>query len=226
MKYKLGFAIVTGLLSGALFSAAAVAEDELPQITEEGLHLLQDRDLAVVYAKPGVDLGVYNRVLLVEAGVAFKKNWQRDQNRSRLKVSSSDMDKIKNGVAELFYQVFAEKLSEAGYELTEDLDEDVLIVRPAIVNLDVTAPDTMSATRSYQVASSAGEMTLYLELYDAFTNDLLGKAMDRKKDRDSGFYTWQSKVSNRQAARRIMQNWADVLVNALDEAHKAAGGSE
>ena len=88
-----------------------------------------------------MDLGVYNRVLLVDATVAFKKHWQRDQNRSRIKVNTKDMEKIKTGLAELFEQVFAEKLSEAGYELTEERAEDVLVVRPAIINLDVYAPD-------------------------------------------------------------------------------------
>ena len=136
------------------------------------------------------------------------------------------MEKIKTGLAELFEQVFAEKISEAGYELTEELAEDVLIVRPAIINLDVYAPDVATASRTYQITTSAGEMTLYLELYDSVTGDLLGKAMDRKRDRNTGFATWQTKVSNRAAARRILQDWADVLVGALDKAHEAADGED
>jgi len=212
------------MLVGLLASFSAIAEQELPAVTEEGLHLVQDSNLAVVYAKPDVDLSVYKRVLLIEAGVAFKKNWQRDQNRGLIKVSSGEMKRIKADVAELFHQVFAEKLSAGGYELTEEAADDVLIVRPAIVNLNVYAPDVMTAGRSYQVTTSAGEMTLYVELYDAVTGDLLGKAMDSKRDRDSGFATWQTKVSNRAAARRILQDWADVLVGALDRAHAASGG--
>ena len=141
MKPKIELFITTGFLVGLLASFSAFGKQELPQITEEGLHLMQDTPLAVVYAKPGVDLGVYNRVLLVDATVAFKKHWQRDQNRSRIKVNTKDMEKIKTGLAELFEQVFAEKLSEAGYELTEERAEDVLVVRPAIINLDVYAPD-------------------------------------------------------------------------------------
>ena len=224
MNNRIGIAMTFALLLGPWISVSALAKEELPQVTEEGLHLVQDSQLAVVYAKPDVDLSVYDRIYLVEASVAFRKNWRRDQNRSHLKVSSRDMERIKSDLSELFHQVFAEKLSEGGYELTEELEDDVLIVRPAIVNLDVYSPDVSSPGRSYQVGTSAGHMTLYVELYDAPTNDLLGKAMDRKQDRDTGFATWQNKVSNRQAARRILQGWADVLVKALDEAHQAVSG--
>ena len=225
MVSRFNYALAVSMMFGVLASFSTQADQELPAVTEEGLHLIKDSKLAVVYAKPEVDLSVYSRVMLVDAGVAFKKNWQRDQNRSnRFKVKTKDMERIQRDLAELFRQVFAEQLSAGGYELADERAEDVLVVRPAIVNLDVYAPDVSSPSRTYQITTSAGEMTLYIELYDAPTMDLLAKAMDRRRDRDTGFATWQSKVSNRAAARRILKDWADVLVQALDNAHGAAGG--
>ena len=77
----------------------------------------------------------------MDAGVSFEKNWQRDQNRSYShKVSAKDMERIKAELAELFNEVFTEKLQEAGHDLTNEVADDVLIVRPAIVNLNVKAP--------------------------------------------------------------------------------------
>ena len=141
-------------------------------------------------------------------------------NRSyAFKVKASDMERMKSGLAELFHDVFSEELAEGGYELTEETADDVLLIRPAIINLDVTAPDVQSATRSYQYAESAGEMTLYVELYDAVTGALLAKAMDRKRDRDRGYFQWQSRVTNTSAAKRILKSWAETLREALDEAH-------
>ena len=62
-------------LSTFLFSIAlsinAVASDDLPEITEEGLHKLKDTNLGLVYAQPDADLNVYNRVKLLEPSVAF-----------------------------------------------------------------------------------------------------------------------------------------------------------
>ncbi len=61
--------------------AAAAKKEEPPQVTEDGLHLVPDSKLALVYADPEADLGFYSKVYLVEATVTFKKNWARDQRR-------------------------------------------------------------------------------------------------------------------------------------------------
>jgi hypothetical protein len=224
MKSKIKYSMTVGLLLGFLINSAALAEQNFPEITEQGLHKLSDTDLSLVYAKPDVDLSVYNKVWLVDATVAFKKNWRRDQNRSRSKVSANDMERIKTGLAGLFKEVFTEKLAAAGHDLATEAAEDVLIVRPAIVNLDVAAPDVQTATRTYSLTESAGEMTLYVELYDSVTGDILGKALDRRKDRDRGYLQWQTSVSNKAAANRILNVWADTLVGALDDARGASAG--
>jgi hypothetical protein len=215
--------IALGILSLCTMAPALSArEAELPEVTEDGLHRVHDSKLAIVYAEPGADLAPYQRVLLLDAYVAFKKNWARDQRRSSidpLKITSQDVERIKNDLAQGFHEVFGQTLEEGGYELAEGAGEDVLLVRPAIINLDVNAPDTMSAGSSHTYTDSAGEMTLYIELYDSVTGDLIAKALDRRIDRrNSGFYTWSNRATNRAAAERIMKGWASILVAALDEA--------
>lgn len=207
-------------LTAMLASCASLAGDEYPEVTEEGLHKVKDSQLGLVYAKQDADFSVYDRIWLVEPAVAFKKNWQREQNRSQpFKVNKNDMQRIRDGLAEMFTEVFTAELTEGGYTLVEEADEDVLIVRPAIINLDVRAPDTSSAGRSYQYAESAGEMTLYVELYDSVTGDLVAKALDRRRDRESGYFDWHTRITNRDAADKILKSWAKTLRQGLDEAH-------
>ena len=50
--------------------------------------------------------------------------------------------------------------------------EDVLLVFPNIVNLDITSPDLNSPNMSRSYSASAGSMTLYLELIDAETSEV------------------------------------------------------
>lgn len=129
------------------------------------------------------------------------------------------MEKIKANLANEFDTVFRETLEAGGYEVVDEAADDVLLIRPAIINLDVNAPDTPRAGRSMSFTSSAGEMTLYIELYDSVTGDMIAKAMDRRIDStSSGFYTWTNSVSNKVAARKILQGWASILLNALNEA--------
>lgn len=210
-------------MSLASVSTFAKKKTEIPEYTVEGLKLIPDtKDIAYVWAEPGVDLAQYDRVYLVEPYVAFKKNWRRDHNRSTVnKVSTNDMDRIKIAVKELFMEVFTEELEKGGYTLAHERAEDVLIVKPAIIDLNVNAPDVMGAGRNNTFTTSAGSMTLYMELYDSETDDLLAKALDPTADRDSGFMHWQTGPANKAAAKRMMRPWAEALTKGLDHAREA-----
>jgi hypothetical protein len=217
------------IILGLMISVTALAKKgDPPEVTEEGLHLVKDSKFALVYAEPGATLVGYHRIRLLEPHIAFKKNWKRNQNRNAgIRVSDKDVDRIRTSLAEEFNTIFAEVLQENdGYELVDESGEDVLTLRPAIINLDVKAPDTMTAGRSRSYSESAGEMTLYLEAYDSLTNDLIAKALDRKHDRYSGFMTWQTSASNTAAGRRILRGWAQTLRDGLDEAHSATAPDE
>ena len=221
MKKSIVLSSVCTLALGWVSSGVAASEMELPQITEDGLHKVEGSKLAVVYAEPGADLSGYDKVQLMDAYVAFKKNWERDQKRnsaSRIRMTSKDIEEIKNRTAGEFAKVFTEELEAGGYPVVDTAGEDVLLLRPAIINLDITAPDTRDTGRSRSYADSAGEMTLYLELYDSVTGDLIAKAIDRKVDRQTGMYTWTNSSTNRAAADRIMKGWAEILLDALNEA--------
>ncbi len=218
---RISIAIFTLLISMAAVSPAW-AKKNLPAVNDEGMELVKDSKLATVYADPGADLGIYNRILLLDATVAFKKNWKRDQNRGHsLKVKDRDMLAIQESVATVFREVFTEELLDGGYELTEEAGEDVLLVKPAIVDLDVFAPDIKNAGRTWSYSESAGEMTLKLELFDSITDDKIVTATDRKRDNQRGFLQWRTSVSNRADARRLMRPWAKALRSALDEARSS-----
>lgn len=209
-------------LLATLVPLAQAANTDLPEVTPEGLHLVPDSRLAIVYADPEADLGSYKRVKLLDAYIAFKKNWQRDQQRSsasRTRPTAQDMERIKNGLADEFRSSFTKVLEEGGYPVVDEPGDDVLLLRPAIINLDVNAPDIPQPGRVQSYVNSAGEMTLYVEVYDSATGDLLAKAMDRKiDDRNASYYTWANSVTNRAAAQRILKGWANILLAALNEA--------
>jgi len=224
--FKLSLAVLV-LLTGVVAISPTWAKKSLPAVNDEGMELVKDSKLATVYADPGADLSIYKRIWLEDATVAFKKNWQRDQNRGYgIRVRDHDMERILEDVATLFREVFTAELLDGGYELAEEANADVLIVKPAIVDLDVVAPDIRTANRSSSYSESAGEMTLNLELFDSITGDKIAKATDRKRDYDRGYMEWRTSVSNRSDARRMMTSWAKALRSALDEAKSAATGSD
>lgn len=217
---SLGFCTVIFALSAGVFAAG---NEGLPEMTEDGLLRVDGSVMAVVYADPEADLSGYSRVQLLDVYVAFKKNWEREQ-RSRsadpLSLTSNDVRRIKENLAREFRTVFTAALEEGGYPVVDEAADDVLLLRPAIINLDVTAPQTSRTSMTRQYVRSAGDMTLYIELYDSVTGDLIAKAMDRQVDRErDNYYTWANTVSNRAAAQRILKGWAEILLDALNEAN-------
>jgi len=230
MKARKVSFIISSLLLVALTTSPVWAKKDLPAINDEGMELVKDTRTTTIYADPGANLGIYKRIMLEDASVAFKKNWQRDQNRTSrggaFRVRDSDMERIRQDVATLFREVFTAELVDGGYELTDQAGEDVLIARPAIVNLDVIAPDLQTVSRTYSFSESAGEMTLVLELYDSLTNDKIVTARDRKVDYRRGFLEWRTSVSNRATARRLMSSWAKAFREALDDARVSVTASD
>ena len=97
-------------------------------------------------------------------------------------------------------------------------DDDVLVLRPAIVDLDMTAPDTRTAGRSRTYTAGTGAATLYIELFDSLSGAIIGRAADRRAaGRSSGFATVSNRVTNRANARREFRVWADKLIEFLNE---------
>ena len=69
-------------------------------------------------------------------------------------------------------------------------------------------------------------MTLYIDLYDSETDDLLAKALDPTADRQSAFMQWQTGPANRQAGKRMMKPWAEALRDGLDRARQESGSDK
>jgi hypothetical protein len=211
------------IASCVVASSLCIAQQERPEYTIEGLRLAEDSNLALVYTQPGTVWSQYSKIYLDDPYIAFKKNWQSEQNRNTPgKISADDMTKIKIELSSLFVDVFSETLEEGGYELVLETGADVLLIKPAIIGLDIVSPEVNSSNATRTYSETAGEMTLYMELYDSVSGDILAKALDRKEDRKTGYFEWQNRVTNRAAANRILKVWANVLKEGLDDARATA----
>jgi Protein of unknown function (DUF3313) len=211
-----------GIIAASLFLfTVAAAKEDLPEIDSDGLHLVKDSKVRILYARPGIDLGQFDKVMILDAFVDFKKGWERDYNMDQLglsgRVSDKDLERIKADLAAEFRRVFTETLTENGHEVVSTEGAGVLLLRPAIINLDVTAPDVMRSSRGNTWIESAGEMTLYMEIYNSATGELIGRAVDPREDQRMGAQM-ANKVTNKAAADRIIKHWALLLSDALTAA--------
>ena len=215
------------IVLAVLIVPVAYADDQ-GAASFDGLEKVKKSKADEAYVRPGVDFSTYKRFRIVEPEVAFAKNWERDVSRSSTRggtgsrVTDSDIERIKAGMAEIFLEVFTQELEKAGFEIVEESAEDVMVLHPAIIDLFVTAPDLRSSpTRTTSYVASAGSARLYIEFHDSVTGQILARAVDFKRAREWGNFQWANSVSNRQEARTLVRRWATMLVDRLEEIHES-----
>ena len=192
--------------------ASAIAADDYPKTTPDGLTLVEDEQDVVLYWRDDVGLEAYSKVRILDCAVEFQENWRRDYNRNTVglgnRVSVEDMDNIKSSLATTLMTVFAEELTESGYDIVDSVGSDVLLLRPAIMNLDVNVPRGPISTVDYSVASSGGSLTFYMEIYDSATVSKIGFVIDEANLQDNRLYTGSARAAARSEASHLMRSWA------------------
>jgi hypothetical protein len=220
MKYHR--AIHRAAVLAALLLAASVSSAQKKELVEalsyDGLQEIKVKGIDMAYALPGATLSGYTQFMIDPVSVNFAKNWKPQETGSRRDLSTNDIEKIRANVAKLVYDTFIEELKKGGYTLAPSPGPDVLEVRPGIINLYVTAPDTMTAGRTRVYTTSAGEMTLVAELADSETGQVIARVLDRYRSRDTGNWRMSSGVDNASEARFAAVTWAKILRDGLDKA--------
>jgi hypothetical protein len=204
----------------ALFAGAATAQTTaVAEVNQDGLQRTEVSGLDLAFVLPGATLEGFNKVQLAPVQVAFRRNFER-QNRtgSRQRVSARDMERIRDRLSTLVETEVREELARGGYALVEEPGDDVLAVQMAIVNLNITAPDVASGSRTRVYTTSVGEMTLVAELRDSSSGELMMRVYDRRVGRTSPQPRFTTRADNVMEARNAARAWARVLREGLDAA--------
>ncbi len=183
--------------------------------------------LNAVFVKPDAEIPAYRNVMLDPLQVEFARNWDPNRGgRSQLsRLDAGDMEAIQDGLADLFQEIFRTELERGGYQLVTEPGPDTLRVTPGIVDLFITAPDTMTPGRSRTYTANSGRMTLVVELRDSMTDEILARAVDTRSGRNTGMMTITNRVTNTADARRAIGVWATALRQALDDLYGRASAA-
>ena len=214
------------LLTAALVAGAAHAASQAEfdaRMSHDGLQRVNVRGISLAYVRPGATLAGYKRVKIDPVEVAFHKDWKPTRPGSRIPIGAQELEPIRTGLAKLVQQQFVKELEAKGqYRVVNDSGADVLRLRIYVVNLIVNAPANVSMGPTRSFVMSAGEMTLFMELYDSETGQILARVVDRRQGRTDNMMTMSSRVTNIGEAEDIAAAWARILRDALDRAQGAA----
>ena len=205
---RLGLAtlLISALVASGAFAAKPSGLDEA--MSHDGLQKVKVKGIQFAYARPGATLAGYDRVQIEPVQVAFHKHWDPTRTGSRIKLGQEERE------------AFATELQERSrYKVVDEAGPDVLRVKVAIVDLYVNAPDTESVAMSRTYTISAGRMTLFAELFDSESGQLLARVIDKREGRDDQMYRLSNSVVQRGELQDIASTWARILRRALDNAH-------
>jgi len=216
------------VLSATLFLLAAGATVPVfSEVTPDGLTQVKKAKADLVYVRSGVSFAGYNKVVLLEPTVAFRKNWQADGSVAAAKrpVTEAEMAKMIDTGKKMLVDEFSRRLAKAGYTLVTAAGPDVLAIKSAILELDINAPapDSQIGSPNKVYSDRTGEATLVVELYDSVTGQLLARAYDQTAGDYDSFRrnTERTQNTNIQDAEYVMSDWARKLVKGLERAKEA-----
>lgn len=225
--------VATLLLAGWTttgFESHGSAGSSLPEITHDGLVRIPNTRAGAVWERPEADLSVYKRIALLEPEISFRKNWRDEVNANRMisdRVTGKDMEKMIVEGKQLLYEEFAKELKKAGFAVVTESGDDVMVVRPVLLDLQITAPDPNNTGDIWgsTYSNGGGAATLVIEIYDSVTKQILVRASDAKSSANQGAASWmmpRSQGTNVASARNAFADWAGMLIRGLNEAQAAA----
>jgi hypothetical protein len=208
----------------ALTLCCATAPAKAPE-TWDGLVQVKAKKLALAYLRPDADFRAYSKVMFDPPEVAFSKDWQRDFNRSTMSLAGRISDsEVRDAIEEAkksVTKIFPERFTQEGYQVVSQPGPDVLRVSLGIINLEVNAPDRDLGARSRTYSLDAGEATFVVEVRDSITNQLLGRALDRREAGEGPTYrrTYSSNIADFEA---LFDNWARIAARGLNDLKAAS----
>jgi hypothetical protein len=186
-----------------------------PEVTEDGLVRVPSSRKVGVYRAPDIPFTQYRRIKLDSISVSFSKNWLRT-NKS---LKEADRERIRAGLVRDYREELTKELVDrGGYALTDDASADVLLVRPAIQDLDISAPDAGMNPGTRTLVRTAGSMTLVIELRDAASGVVVARIIDYEQARELHELQSANQTSNEAEARIAFANAARHTREALDVA--------
>jgi len=183
---------------------------------DEGLAPVKIAGIDHVYARPGINLSAYDKVMLDPVEVSFAKSGKPD--RSGGPITAAEKREIRGGFEKILKEALEKELTRPqGYALVNHADANVLRIRAEIRDLYVNAPAVPSAGPTRPYAISVSEMRLVAELRDAATGALIARVVDSKTDPNAPWLHFTGRLDA--TTRAAVDGWARILRRELDSAH-------
>jgi hypothetical protein len=197
------------------------AADRRPdEITPDGLMRVPSRASGGVYRAPDATFIQYRRIILEPPSISFTKSWAEQHPD----VSPAELARMRAESVQMFRDEFAREFVKRGpYQFAEDPAPDVLLVIPAIEELDIAAPEVVTAASTSTYTTGPVSMKITGDLRDAVTGKVVGRVITYAPKERYAFNELRiaNRATNAYEQRDVFAKWSRLVREALNVAKAA-----
>lgn len=159
-----------------------------------------------------LNLGRYDKVMIDPVTVSFADDGLPLSTGTRLHAASTEAERVRRSVAELFNDTFREELAAGpGLTVVDRPGPGVARITPELLEVRLNAPVTELGRPAEVYIRSVGEVTLNATFRDAATGEPLLVLNDTMRGRDFGVLRAANPLHTRYELKRIFQDWAQII---------------
>lgn len=193
------------------------------EVTHDGLHRVAKSVLDAAWVKPDLDLTGYTKLLIANAGIAYRKLDPVSDFQARSESEFPVQQENKARFEQILKEEFTEELEKVErYEIVTAPGPDVLLLVGGVIDVVSSVPPDLESAkygRGGVYLDSVGSAVLVVELRDSMSGEVLARAADGRAA-ESPFAFEANSVTVWSEVRRLARYWANLLVDRLNEFEK------
>ena len=179
------------------------------------------RSIGGVYRAPYATFTQYQRLILEPPSISFVEDWAENHPE----VSPTELARLRAERFELFRDEFTREFVKRGpYKFADEPAPDVLLVVPAIEELDIMTPEAGVRTRQRTfLPGRPVTMKVTGDIRDAVTGKLVGRVITYHlpEQNPNNELRIANRAANAQEQRRVFAEWSLLVHEALNVAKAA-----
>jgi hypothetical protein len=214
------FVIAIFILAGCASTTPTLDISPEAEMTFDGLYPVEDSLADAAWAREGVELSQYSKILLHNVGVEYRPGGESGRTyHARSQGGPFEVtEKQKKAFERVMKETFREELAKSEhFTLVDEAGPDVLLVRGGLLDVVSYVPADPIGVRDKIFLSRVGEATLVLEVRDSITEAILARAVDRRAAESAFDFKESNRVNNTVEVKRLARTWARILRERLDE---------
>jgi hypothetical protein len=213
--------LLFGLGLAAALACGCAADPPPDETTADGLVRVPARSVGGVYRAPDATFVQYQRVILEPPSISFIEDWVKNHPE----VSPTEIARLRAETVKLFRDEFAREFVKRGpYKFAEEPAPDVLLVIPAIEELDIKTPESgMEPGNRTYLTGRPVTMKVTGDLRDAVTGKVVGRVIiyHPPEQNPNSELRLANRTANAQEQRRVFADWSLLVHEALNVAKAA-----